>query len=148
MLICKKTPRECPDCVIPFDPAKMCKSCEMQLRKLSDADLQSKGRQTAAFAQRAFSTSALLDDMHATLKSLASIGVPFPVASNTSQGPTLMRGGEFIKVDGRRLHRITCRDLKQMHRVRLGKGRSWQVDEWFDGECNIRDTGYLQFMAI
>ena len=145
-----KLSRGCPGCVIPVDPARLCESSEAQLGNLSDSDLARKGAETAAFARRTFSNQALLAYMNATLTSLASSGVPFPAtaaaAARSADGNTQVP--EILNLEGKRLRLITCQGLKQMHRENLGKGRAWQVDEWYDDVCDLKFTGYLRYTSI
>ena len=108
-------------------------------------ELKSKGEAAAAFARVSLANKALLVDMQATLERLASTGVQFP-----QDGPSVVvdEGGGHVDLEGRRLDRITCNGLKRLHKERLGKEKAWQVKEWYDDNCNFKNTGYLSYVSI
>jgi hypothetical protein len=141
--VTEKLRRQCPNCTVAFDPAHLCASALSALGNLTDEDLKSKGEAASAFARVSLANRAVLADMHATLEHLASSGVPFPTGV-----VILAEGGGHIDLNGRRLNLITCDGLKELHKERLGEGKAWQVEEWYDGNCNFKNTGYLSFVSI
>ena len=75
------------------------------------------------------------------------------ILDSTSPSPLAdedkLTNDEVLHIDGKSLPRITCRGLKIRHRGLLAPhGLDWQLEEWFDDECNFLNTGYLRYMSI
>ena len=70
-------------------------------------------------------------------------------SSSPLAGDEKRTNDEVLRIDGKSLPRITCSGLKTRHMGLLAPhGLEWQLDEWFDEECNFLNTGYLRYVSI
>lgn len=46
------------------------------------------------------------------------------------------------------LQELTCAELKRMHLNHTGMKTGWQIEEWYDDDCEFREADYLHYMAI
>lgn len=43
---------------------------------------------------------------------------------------------------------LSCPELKRLQLERIGPKFGWQLEEWYDDECNFRSAEYLQYTAL
>ena len=139
---------KCVDCYLTYDVNNMCHSIIGTLENTSKSEMHMLAEKFQEFTHREFSNSRMLEYMLEGLLEHVS-KERFPGAQ---AGP----GATEITVDGVVLTRTDCAMNKREHVLYHNNrhdqqdsgGHKWQLNEWFDDQCNFRETNYLSYVAI
>ena len=143
----------CSDDIAYFDgpePDAMLGSLEAQVRALraDDAAAQARATRFAACAQRVLSEqrtdAAALLALHEAAEEQQRQGAPpFPLEAlnRTADVSASLAGGLMRRIGG-------CAELKARWTALVGPMYAWQVNAWYDDDCQMRAGSYLRFAAL
>ena len=134
--------KDCHNCFLYYNHDNLCSSLINILNKITDVQAKGYAERLSRFVSVNFNISRVREF---ALRELIRYAASHPFPKNVIAKDDKL----YFPSTNLTLDKVTCASIKKSHASHIGPDKTWQIDEWFDDECDLRSKlSYLSYVPI